>query len=118
MPDFATVGPITLQPDDIGGYSFKNTVESAAGANDGWLPFGVNVSSIVLTVWNNAFTSDITSDIVSGTPQVVDNIISVVFKYPATNKKGTYKAKFKCTLSNGKVKTCRFYRIYAIGEDD
>jgi len=111
MPSFKTAGQIILQPSDNMGYSFEITVASSATSNNGFIPFGTTVSSVVVVVYDKDDTV-ITTDMVVGTPTVTDNIVSMQLKYPVLNGNGRYKATMILTLDNGDTKEADFDRIY------
>jgi hypothetical protein len=112
MSDFKTNGRVTLRPDDIKGKSYTITVSSSATANDGYIPYNTNVSSVVVI----AYDSDdeiVTTDLIEGTPTVTNNVIYVQYKYPILNLNGQYKIVFKLTLDNGDVYIAIFGRVFA-----
>lgn len=120
MPNFTGSEKITLQPGDIDlGYSFEVSVCSSSSANDGTISYGTTVSGISVTSFKTADSDGKTlaagktevSDLISGTPTVAANIISVLLEYPNTNKAGYYKLKFLCTLDSGAIKELDFNRI-------
>jgi len=112
MPSFKTNGQINLQPNDNLGYSFKITSASSDSLNDGFIPYGTGVSSVVVVVYDKDET-DVTSDFVVGSPSVVEDIISMQLKYPSTNGVGRYKITMILTLDSGDTKEADFDRLYA-----
>ena len=112
MPSFKTQGQINLQPNDNIGYSFEVTVASSVSTNDGTIPYGTTVSSVVVIVYDKDDTI-ITTDLVVGTPTISSNIISIQLKYPTINGVGRYKITMLLTLSSGDTKELDFDRLYA-----
>ena len=114
MPDnFQGTKDIILQPGDTSiPYTFEVTVCSSATANDGTLPYGTSISSVVVTGHVSETGTVVTSEIINSSSET-NNVISVLLKYPATSGEGWYHLKFVCTLSSGAVKELDFARIYA-----
>lgn len=114
MPSFQGHDEIILRPDDTGSqYSFEVTQCSSATANDGFLPYGVSVSSITVTTHKRDSNNTTVTDIIVGTPSVVDNVVYATLKYPSTNGEGRYKLKIVAALDTGKDKELVFDRIKA-----
>lgn len=112
MPNFKTSGEISLQPNDNMGYSFTVTVGSSATANDGFIPYGTTVSSVVVIAYDKDDVN-VTSELIFGTPSVSQNVVSMQLKYPTTSGDGRYKLTMILTLDNGDVKEADFDRVYA-----
>jgi hypothetical protein len=112
MSDFKTNGRITLRPEDIKGKSYTITTSTSATANDGFIPYGTTVDSVV-TVAYDKDDEIVTTDLITGTPTVSDNVINVQYKYPVINLNGQYKIVFTLTLDNSDVYTAIFPRVYA-----
>ena len=108
MPDFSTVGQITLQPGDSMGYAFKITVASSSTANDGFIPHGTSVSDVDVVIYDSDGTA-VTTAILVGSPSIADNVISLKLKHPGYN--GRFKITFNMTLSNGDKKEADFGRL-------
>jgi hypothetical protein len=103
---------ITLEPQDSAvPFTFTFGVCSSATANDGFLPYGTNISSITITAYNSSGT-DATTQLVSSSSED-SNVVTVSLKYPATSGAGIYKLTFKLTLDNGTIKEADFTRIRA-----
>ena len=111
MSNFKTGGRITLQPYDKLGYSFQITICSSSTANDGFIPYGLTVSSCEIIAYNEDLEV-VTSDLISGSPSLSDNIVTVTLMYPTTNGIGKYKLTFKLILSDGSTKEADFSRLY------
>ena len=90
---------ITLQPNDTKvPHTFTFSVCSSATANDGFLPYGTNIASVVVTAYNSSGTA-VTATMVSGTPSVASNIVTTKLNYPGAS--GAYKLTMVATLDNG-----------------
>jgi hypothetical protein len=104
---------IELQAEDLKvPYSFTFTVCSSLSSNDGHLPYGTNISSVAVTAYNqNGVT---TSSLISGTPSVTNNVVTVKLNWPGIA--GNYKLTFVVTLDNGDASKLEadFTKIYAI----
>lgn len=100
MPDFEGTKPIFLQPADSKvPYSFEYTVCSATTANDGSLPYGHTLSSIVTSVHReDAGVVDIISS-----SSVTNQVHTIWISYPATAPvyTGRYHLTFVATVSDG-----------------
>lgn len=110
--DFASTKDIVLKVGTSSiSYSFKVTACSAADQNDGAIPYGTTVSSVVVSAYNLATDTDVTSTmVVSTSPTPSDNVIPVKLNYPGGN--GQCYLKFLCTLSDSSVIPLHFPRIY------
>lgn len=108
---------IKLQPGDVKvPKTFTFTKCSSATLNDGGLPFGDSVDSVIVTAYNEEGV-DITSDSINGTPSVTDDIVTVNFNYPTTNGDGIYRLKFVVSTLNGITGLVfKYNRIEAIDE--
>lgn len=110
---FKTTDLVILQPNDLSvPYTFEFTVCSSATANDGALPYGDSAASVAVTAHNKA-GADKTSEIISGTPSLADNVVTVVLNYPSTSGTGTYHLTFVVTTSSGAKVEFDFNRISA-----
>lgn len=112
MPSFKTNGQIILQPNDSVGFSFTITVASSATANDGFLPYGTSISSVNVIAYDKD-ENIVTSDLISGTPAVSSNVISMKLNYPVVSGDGRYKITMILTLDNGDIKEADFDRVTA-----
>ena len=95
MPDFKEQGDIIIQPGDVKvPYSFSLQPASSASANDGAIPYGSHIDSVVVT----AHKSDggVATGLVFSSSESAD-VITVMLSYPSTDD-GTYHLKFVCTL--------------------
>jgi len=115
MPDYKDQDSINLIPDKKIAITFRHPIESADGADDGTIAYGTTITSAEITVYNDDFSKNITTDIIDGTAQLLVNEVTVVFKYPVENGVGRYKAIIKLDVSNGDVLPLRYYRIYVVG---
>ena len=118
MPDFnESEDWVKLQPGDVKvPKTFTFTKCSSATANDGGLPYGDSVSSFVATAHDEDGT-DVTDDLINGTPSETDDVATVNFDYPTTNGAGIYHLKFVVVTTNGIVGLVfKFNRIEAIDE--
>jgi len=115
MPNFATTGKINIQPYDELGFQFEVTICSSVSANDGYIPYGTNVSTVNVIAYDKDDTV-VTNDLISGTPSVATNIITVNLQYPSTNGVGRYKLTFQMTLDDGSKIEADFDRVYAVNK--
>ena len=103
-------GKITLQSGDSIGYSFKFPIASTSTANDGCVPYGRTISTVDVTAYDED-GDDVTTDLISGTPGLVGDTVSVVLKWPG--EVGRYKLTFLLTLDNAWQKEVDFKNVYA-----
>lgn len=109
MPDFKGHSQITLQPNDLErGFIFNFPICSSKTANDGSLPFGTTISSIVVTSMTEAGVTDTELLYFSS---LSGQEITVQLSYPTTNGAGQYKLQFILTLSSGEVRELDFNKI-------
>src|SRR5210317_1679840 len=101
---------ITLRPGDSLTYEWSAPPCSSAVANDGAIPFGTNVSSVVATAYKGKTV--VTSDVVVQSA-VASNVVQVTLKYPVTNGGGKYELRFALTLDNAEVVNYRHSELYA-----
>jgi hypothetical protein len=113
MPDFLGSEKIIVQPGTSKmAYEFEVTVCSAAGANDGFLAFGRTIASVVVTAHKHGTTLvDATSELIEGTPTVVNEVMTVKLNYPTTLGSGRYKLEFIMTLDDTSVEEADFGRV-------
>jgi hypothetical protein len=103
MPDVISSEDIMLRPSDHAvPYEFAAPAASASGSNDGALPFGYTISSVVAKVFDKKRIEK-TSEILDSPAQVANNVITVALNYPATSGVGRYMLQFICTLNGGQV---------------
>ena len=109
---------LELQPGDVAvPYTFRVTVCSSADGNDGFIPYGTNVSSLVATTYNSSDAAK--TDILNNTYNysVTDNLITFYLDYPTVSGIGLYKLKGILTLDNGRTtKAFVFLNIKAINK--
>lgn len=101
---------IQLRPGDLITYEYDASPSSAVDANDGAIPFGTNVDSVVVKGYKAE--DDVTSDLVVQFA-VSNNIVQTQLKYPTTNGGGKYQLRFALTLDNGEIVNKRHNEIYA-----
>lgn len=93
---------------------FEATVCSSATANDGTIPFGRVVSTVAVKAYKqDNLSSEVTTDIIDGTPTELNNVVSITLKYPTTNGPGRYQLRFALTLDDGKIINLRANNIVA-----
>ena len=95
-------------------YDIEVTIVSADGENDGWLPYGSTINSLDSLTVKTSTGTDITSDIVEGTPTITDDRIELDLNYPSTNGAGDYIiwATINFTVASvARKKTLRAARI-------
>jgi len=108
MPDFKEQGNITVQPGDLTvPYNFSISACSSASANDGGIPYGTTISSVVVT-GSKSDGSAATGLVASSS--VESNIVTVNLTYPSTGV-GTYHLEFVCTLNTGAKIEFDFNRV-------
>jgi len=111
MPNFETVGSINLQSGDRMPWNFYIPPAESVTVK-GAIPYNTTVASVSVTAYDED-ENDVTSQLISGSPAVEDNVISVVLTYPVTAGDGRYKLTFECTLSTGYVRQFDFERVIA-----
>ena len=78
------------------------------------LPTGDDIASIaVVSTLAGVVT---TTDLISGTPTVTSNVVSVYFDYPGSTKHGNHKLTFKYTLASGAKDEADFFRV-VVGDE-
>lgn len=112
MSDNAFIdGKIILQPTSKVTRKFYFPAASSESTR-GAIPYNTTVSSVVVTAYASDGTN-VTDQLISGTPSVDSNIVTVVLTYPATKGEGKYKISFACVLSNGDKENFDFPGIIA-----
>jgi hypothetical protein len=113
MPDFKGTDDITLQPASIDNeYAFRITTPSTAYGKGG-IPYNSSVSSASVSGYKEDGTN-VTAELINGTPTVSTNIVIVGLDYPATSGVGKYKLTFYLTLDNGSVWEKDYDRVEAL----
>uniref|UniRef100_A0A6M3MCQ7 Tail protein n=1 Tax=viral metagenome TaxID=1070528 RepID=A0A6M3MCQ7_9ZZZZ len=108
MPDFKELGDITVQPGDLTvPYTFGLPACSSAIANDGSIPYGTTISSVVVTAEKADGT--VATGLVASS-SVASNVVTVNLTYPSTGD-GTYHLEFVCTLNTGAKIEFDFNRV-------
>ena len=108
MPDFKEQGDITVQPGDVKvPYSFNLPACSSASANDGAIPFGTTISSVVVT--GEKADGTIATGLVASS-SVTSNIVTVDLTYPSTGE-GLYHLEFVCKLDTNAYIEFDFNRV-------
>lgn len=96
--DFVDADPIRLQPGSVANsYAFSFPPAASASAK-GAIPFGTNISSVVVTAWKIGGTE--AAALINGTPTVLDNVVTVKLDWVAG---GMYKLNFLLTLDDTSV---------------
>jgi hypothetical protein len=103
MPDFQGTKAIILQPGDVMvPYTFTWTVCTASTGNDGAIPFGHSISSVVTVVKHESglicTTGILTTSSCSG------GVVSLFMNYPTSSSGypvGKYHVTFTATISDG-----------------
>lgn len=111
MPQFKQGGSVNIKPNSILTRRFAINPSTTATSNNGYIPYGSNVSAVDLIVYDKDDV-DVTSEIINEVPALMNNIVTVVFKYPAESQTGRYLANFNITIDNGDTDTLQFHRIY------
>jgi len=115
MADVQGHKTINLRPGDSVTYEWNAPACSSRGGNDGAIPFGTTLSSVVVKAYKGSV--DVTSEIV--VQAAADgNIVQAELKYPATNGGGKYELRFALTLDNSEVINKRFNELYAKEDAD
>ena len=113
MPNFKGNSSIIIQPGDSNiPYAFQISVCSSTTANDGYIPYGTSVSSVVVTATTDDDDRTVVDDIIDNYT-VNNNIITVYMSYPSTSGDGRYRLRFLLTLDNGSIIEADFGRIRA-----
>ncbi|MHA2402032.1 MAG: hypothetical protein ACXADH_03495 [Candidatus Kariarchaeaceae archaeon] len=114
MADVQGNALIKLRPGDNLTYEFEAAPCSSRTANDGAIPYGTNVSSILVKAYmaDGAEATDIVNQ-----QAAASNIVSLVLTYPATNGGGQYQLRFALTLDNAEVINKRFDNLLAVEDD-
>ena len=109
MPSFKGQKKITIQPNttDVG-YRFHCTTCTSTTANDGAIPFGTTISSVIASAKTAAGTTD--TELITSTSLTTPDI-DLTMSYPETNAAGRYKLTFVLTLSNGSKLELDFHRV-------
>ena len=108
MADFKEQGDITVQPGDVKvPYSFNLPACSSASANDGAIPFGTTISSVVVTAHKSDGT--VATGLVFSS-SVSDDVVIVLVSYPSTTV-GTYHLTFVCKLDTNAYIEFDFNRV-------
>jgi hypothetical protein len=111
MPDFRGDIIFVLQPNDANvPMGFKFEPASTETTNDGSLPYNTSVSSVVVTAHKDDGT-DVTDTMISPTPTVADNIVSMRINWPGAV--GRYHVRMILTLDDSSVKEFDFNRFVA-----
>jgi len=72
------------------------------------LPTGNDIASVVVKSY---LVDETTSSLISGTPTVADNVVSVYFDYPGSDLHGDHKITFTYTLAGGGVDEADFFKV-------
>lgn len=99
---YQIAGDILIQPSasGIGPFTFRLGPQ---------LPSGNDIVSVVVKAYLD--NVDKTSDLISSTPTVASNVVSVYFKYPGVSLHGEYKLTFIYTLVGGEIDEADFFKV-------
>ena len=86
-------------------FAFKFTNCSSATANDGYLPYDDDISSVDITT---TISGLVNTDLMS----VANNVVVLPMTYPGTA--GIYKITFELTLESGAILEADFNRVKAL----
>lgn len=102
MPDFQGSKVIFLQPGDVSvPYGFKWTICTGTTENDGAIPYGHTVSSVVTAITHESGTV-CTTGLLSSSSHI-GTVTTVLLSYPTSSGAltGKYHMKFVATISDG-----------------
>ncbi len=102
MPDFQGTRAIILQPKDVRvPYTFSWTICTSSTGNDGAIPYGHSVSSIVTTIKHESGLLCTTGLLASSSHSGA--VTSLFFTYPSSSGflTGKYHVTFEATISDG-----------------
>ncbi|MCP4568385.1 MAG: hypothetical protein GY841_12480 [FCB group bacterium] len=109
---FQGVADIKLQPgSDAVPYTFTVAAASSATANDGSIPTGTTLATVVVKAFDEAGT-DVTAQMINSETNT-NTVMTINLKYPATAGAGRYSLEMVATLSSGAVMEFDFTRVYA-----
>jgi hypothetical protein len=89
-------------------FDFQFTVCSSSTANDGFIAFGLDATSV--NIYGYAEDDSAATGLV-GPYSLSNNIVTVALSYP-TEGAGSYKLYFKLGLSDGSIVWARFDRVF------
>ena len=114
MPNVKGRSKVILQPEDVKvGITIRVKAASSATANDGYIPYGLTVSGVATTIYDED-GSDVTTDLRYAMPTVSGGeYVKIELQYPTTNGEGRYTLTHLLTLSDGATRELDFSRIYA-----
>ena len=108
MPDFKEQGDIVVQPGDVTvPYAFSLPACTTVSSNDGAIPYGSTISTVVVTA-HKADGTAATGLVASSS--VAANVVTANLTYPSTEE-GTYHLRIVATLSTGAKIEFDFNRI-------
>lgn len=102
MPDFQGTKPIILQPNDVMvPYTWTWTICTASTGNDGAIPYGHTVSSVVTSITHESGTVCTTGILASSSHSGA--VTTTFLTYPSSSGflTGKYHMKFTATISDG-----------------
>jgi hypothetical protein len=109
MPNFETVGSIKLQGGDELAWEFYFPPANSS-TEKGAIPYNTSIIGVDVVAYNSN-DEDVTNELISNSPFLVDNVVSLILKYPATSGDGRYKLTFFCTLNTGQKRQFDFHRV-------
>jgi len=104
-------GQIIIQANTNLGWNFKFPTATSATAKGG-IPYGRTISTVSVIAYDED-DSDVTSEMIVGTPSLDTETVTVRLKYPVTSGVGRYKLTFILTLDNGMTVEFDFKNVYA-----
>ena len=113
MNSFKAPGQIKIHPGENLPATFNIRSCSTEQKNDEILPYGTNISSIVVNIYHVNKT-DVTTEWLYQAASTTDNIIYLRLMYPATSLDGVYDIKFTMTLDDNSIKYAYFDKLFAI----
>lgn len=115
MANFKGNNEIIVQPNDVGvSYSFQFDVCTSVTANDGYLPYGTSIDSVIVTAKTEEGI-DATSALIVSSSELA-NVVTVALQYPTSLGEGRYKLTFVLTLSDATILEADFSRVEAKDE--
>ena len=109
---FQGLKSIILQPGSNITRRYTFAACSSATANDGSIPYGVTIASVVVKAFDKDGTNSTTDLIVSSSTTTL--VVSVRLKYPVTGGAGRYSLEIVLTFSDGQTEEYDFNRVYAM----
>lgn len=110
MPSIKGNKKITVQPGTLNmAYRIHSDTCSSTDSNDAFIPYGLTISSVVVTVKTEAGVVD--TQLLTSTIVVSPNI-DIKLSYPTTNGAGRYFLSFVVTFDDGSKEEFDMNRVY------